>query len=61
MEATCSSETSFDFQQTILRYTPEDRTIQHYNLVHFSQDFEQEKEYQSFWTQRNQIWYLTSE
>jgi hypothetical protein len=29
MEATCSSETSVDFQQTTRRYSPEDRT--HHN------------------------------
>jgi hypothetical protein len=28
-EATCSSETSVDFQRTIRRYIPEDRTLHH--------------------------------
>jgi hypothetical protein len=27
MEATCSCETSVDFQRTTLRYIPEDRTL----------------------------------
>jgi hypothetical protein len=35
MEATRASETSFHFQQTIRRYTPEYSTVQHYSLVHF--------------------------
>jgi hypothetical protein len=32
MEATCSSETSVDFQRTTRRYVPEDRTLQYFTL-----------------------------
>jgi hypothetical protein len=39
MEATRSSEKSFDFQHTIRRYTSEDRTIQHYSSVNFKPRF----------------------
>jgi hypothetical protein len=34
MEATCSSETSVDFQRTTRRYIPEDRTLHTNNYYH---------------------------
>jgi hypothetical protein len=36
MEATCSSETSVEFQRTIRRYTPEDRTIQEITSITYT-------------------------
>jgi hypothetical protein len=35
MEATFSSETSVDFQRTIRRYIPEDRTLEYILVSYF--------------------------
>jgi hypothetical protein len=35
MEATCSSETSVDFQQTTRRHIPEGRTVHNYRWEEF--------------------------